>query len=327
MPLVKRVFGFVQGALSFRFSKQRRFPRLCLLPLGIRLGPLPPEGGRRAWSDDASFSALASVISRRLSASAFSLASSRASERLRSGLGETPRCRNALGSRCGLSPGNDRRRPGHRLSASAFWATAIIRSCCCNCRSCSLAISEDWISRSLVISAARTDRSRRTSASRTALSRAMRASSDSRSESDFLRAISADCAARSVSISSCCEIRACSSSCSISSRRRVASMAERRTATSASASISARSFFEVAITSASLRIPTALNALFSSSAENGVWSSEVSETDCRRRPFSARSSAISARDVPDECGTPLMAPRPWSSARPRRAAHRRACPR
>ena len=55
-------------------------------------------------------------------------------------------------------------------------------------------------------------------------------------------------------------------------------VAARRTATSASASICARSIFEAAITSASLRMPTALNALFSSRAENGVWSSAVRET-------------------------------------------------
>ena len=70
----------------------------------------------------------------------------------------------------------------------------------------------------------------------------------------------------------------------------ISSIAARRTATSASASICARSFLEVEITSASRRMPTALKALFSSSASNGVWSSAVSETDSSDRPFLVRSS-------------------------------------
>ena len=63
-----------------------------------------------------------------------------------------------------------------------------------------------------------------------------------------------------------------------------------RTATSASVSIAARSLRLTAMISASRRIPTALNALFSSRAWKGVWSRRVSETDSSRRPFCARSS-------------------------------------
>ena len=106
----------------------------------------------------------------------------------------------------------------------------------------------------------------------------MRAAAEARSLSALRAAISASCAACNVSISCVWAIWARRSSRSISSLRRLASIAARRTLTSLSLSISARSFFEVAITSASLRIPTALKALFSSSAENGVWSSAVSDT-------------------------------------------------
>ena len=44
------------------------------------------------------------------------------------------------------------------------------------------------------------------------------------------------------------------------------------------------------MTSASLRMPTALKALFSSSASKGVWSSAVRDTDSSDSPFFSRSS-------------------------------------
>ena len=127
------------------------------------------------------------------------------------------------------------------------------------------------------------------------------------SDSALLAAICASCVARSDSSVFTCSICASCSSRSICSVRFAASMAERRTDTSASASIVARSFFEVAITSASLRMPTALKALFSSSAVKGVWSRAVSETDSSSRPL-RRISSVS------EALTSLTnAPRPsWS---------------
>ncbi len=120
-------------------------------------------------------------------------------------------------------------------------------------------------------------------------SRRIRARSLSLVAASRARAISASCAAFSCSISWVRAIRASSSSRAICSFSFSASITDRRTDTSASASIAARSFFEVAITSASLRMPTALKALFSSRSEKGVWSSAVSDTDSSSNPFFSRS--------------------------------------
>ena len=138
-------------------------------------------------------------------------------------------------------------------------------------------------------------RSRAISAAWICFSISMRAWAASRSLSALRFANSAICFARILSICSTWAISASCSSRSICSFRLVASMAARRTDTSASASISARSFFDFAMTSASLRMPTALKALLSSSAEKGVWSKPVNETESSSRPLLAIESARLSR--------------------------------
>ena len=88
----------------------------------------------------------------------------------------------------------------------------------------------------------------------------------------------------------------CASSSSwLSVRRRlVASSWVWRTEMSASASTSARFLRFTAMISASRRMPTALKALFSSSAAKAVWSMRVSDTESSRMPFCARLSRSSA---------------------------------
>ena len=66
---------------------------------------------------------------------------------------------------------------------------------------------------------------------------------------------------------------------------------------SASASTSARFFLLTAMISAKRRMPTALKALFSSSAANGVWSSRVSDTESSSTPFCTRFSRNRAEMV------------------------------
>jgi hypothetical protein len=106
----------------------------------------------------------------------------------------------------------------------------------------------------------------------------MRASALARSASALARATSAICVDISASTCWACAISARRSSSSMSSRCRAASIAARRTLTCVSLSISARSRFDWATTCASFRSPSALKALFSSIAPNGVWSSAVSAT-------------------------------------------------
>ena len=52
----------------------------------------------------------------------------------------------------------------------------------------------------------------------------------------------------------------------------------------------ARCFRLAEMISASLRMPTALKALFSSSDASDAWSNRVSEADSSRRPFCSRLS-------------------------------------
>ena len=92
-------------------------------------------------------------------------------------------------------------------------------------------------------------------------------------------AASASLAARIFSISRCWLICASSSCLVRTSRCLVASSWVCRTEISASASISARFLRLTAMISASLRNPTALNALFSSKDENADWSSRVNDTE------------------------------------------------
>ena len=101
---------------------------------------------------------------------------------------------------------------------------------------------------------------------RTSRSRAIRAASRRCSDVACSSAVSAIERERAISISRCCVIVASSSSRLIVSFLLVASSWLWRTATSASDSIIALSFLLTAIISAKRRIPSALNALFSSKA-------------------------------------------------------------
>ena len=137
--------------------------------------------------------------------------------------------------------------------------------------------------------------SRAISALRISCSIRIRASLAVRSLSAFLEAISAIWLALRPSSSLDCSISAAFRSRSICSFRLLASIAARCTATSASVSMSARSFLDVAITSASLRMPTALKALFSSSDAKGVWSSADRDTLSSESPLRESVSVSASR--------------------------------
>ncbi len=113
----------------------------------------------------------------------------------------------------------------------------------------------------------------------------MRAASEATVDCSRARAVSASLAALSFSISRRWPICASSSWRDRLRRCLIASSCVCRTETSASASISARFFLLVAMISASLRRPTALNALLSSSEANAAWSIRVSDTDSSCRPL------------------------------------------
>ena len=125
----------------------------------------------------------------------------------------------------------------------------------------------------------------------------MRAFSEATIACSRARAVSASLAALSFSISSRCPICASSSWRDSCSRCLIASSWVWRTETSASASISARFFLLVAMISASLRRPTALKALLSSSEAKAAWSIRVRDTDSSCRPLCARFSRTDSRIV------------------------------
>ena len=174
-----------------------------------------------------------------------------------------------------------------RIELSTLWSSEV------SCAS----ISSLRISRCFEISLAFVSRSR-----------SMRACSVNTIASSRAFAVSESLSALTFSISRRWPMCASSSCCSRFKRRLVASNWVWRTAMSASDSISVRCFLLVAMISASLRIPTALKALFSSSDANGAWSSRVSDTESSSTPFCDRLSRI--RSATRRTNSPRFSCRP-----------------